>query len=97
MRKITQALLALGFIGAMAIGSPVPTTAQIIQFGGPGVGIEIIIRPDNQRHPRFDRYYGGQPYASQYYRTPYGRYRTWNGCPPNYTIQDGQCKPYRGY
>jgi Ni/Co efflux regulator RcnB len=28
----------------------------------------------------------------------YGRrnYRTWNGCPPNYTVQDGVCKPYTG-
>ena len=25
------------------------------------------------------------------------RYNTWNGCPPRYTIQDGVCKPYRGY
>ena len=23
-------------------------------------------------------------------------WNTWNGCPPNYTIQDGVCKPYRG-
>jgi hypothetical protein len=22
---------------------------------------------------------------------------TFNGCPPRYTIQDGVCKPYRGY
>ena len=23
--------------------------------------------------------------------------RRWNGCPPNWTIQDGVCEPYRGY
>jgi hypothetical protein len=30
-------------------------------------------------------YYGGR------------RWNTWNGCPPYWTIQDGVCKPYRGY
>src|SRR5262249_17354276 len=23
-------------------------------------------------------------------------YRTWNGCPPGYTVQGGECQPYRG-
>ena len=30
----------------------------------------------------------------------YGEYRprrTWNGCPYGFTVQDGVCKPYRGY
>jgi hypothetical protein len=36
------------------------------------------------------------------YRTGPRYYRrdgwpTWNGCPPGYTVQDGVCKPYRGY
>jgi len=31
----------------------------------------------------------------QYYRP--GRYRTWNGCQSGWTVQDGLCKPYRGY
>jgi hypothetical protein len=34
--------------------------------------------------------YGGPVYGGR-------RWRTWNGCPPNFTIQDGVCKPYRGY
>jgi hypothetical protein len=25
----------------------------------------------------------------------YGGYHTWNGCPPDWTIQGGVCKPYR--
>jgi hypothetical protein len=24
-------------------------------------------------------------------------FRTWNGCQPGWTVQDGLCKPYRGY
>jgi hypothetical protein len=30
------------------------------------------------------------------YSAPNPRFRTWNNCPPNYTVQDGQCKPYTG-
>ena len=45
------------------------------------------------------------PVHAQYYYPPpppgyggYGNYgyRTFNGCPPGYTIQDGVCKPYQG-
>lgn len=27
----------------------------------------------------------------------YRGYRTYNGCPRGFTVQDGVCKPYRGY
>jgi hypothetical protein len=42
-------------------------------------------------------YYGGPRYSREamFYRP--GRYRTWNGCQPGWTVQDGLCKPYRGY
>ena len=39
------------------------------------------------------RSYGGG--GGGYYRP--GRFRTWNGCQPGWTVQDGLCKPYRGY
>ncbi|MGA9006723.1 MAG: hypothetical protein WB495_07465 [Xanthobacteraceae bacterium] len=26
-----------------------------------------------------------------------GNWRTWNGCPPGYTVQGGECRAYRGY
>jgi hypothetical protein len=26
-----------------------------------------------------------------------GRFKTWNGCQAGWTVQDGRCKPYRGY
>jgi len=98
MRTITLALLALGFAGAMAVSAPVTAKAQGIYFSGPGVGgVEIITRPYNHRHARYNRYYDNQPYAYEYARGYNGRYSSWNGCPPRYTIQDGVCKPYRGY
>jgi hypothetical protein len=31
----------------------------------------------------------------RYYRP--GRFPTWNGCQDGWTVQDGLCKPYRGY
>jgi hypothetical protein len=41
------------------------------------------------------------PGNAQYYQPPpdygYGyHYRTWNGCPPYWTVQGGVCKPYQG-
>ena len=43
----------------------------------------------------YDYGYGYEQPAYYYY--PPGRYRTWNGCQRGYTVQDGLCKPYRGY
>jgi hypothetical protein len=42
--------------------------------------------------PNYRSYGGG---GGGYYRP--GRFRTWNGCQPGWTVQDGLCKPYRGY
>ena len=46
-------------------------------------------------------HYGGPGYGPGYAReaTYYrpGRFKTWNGCQPGWTVQDGLCKPYRGY
>jgi hypothetical protein len=41
-------------------------------------------------------YYRGRFYQGRGYYRP-GRYRTWNGCQRGWTVQDGLCKPYRGY
>jgi hypothetical protein len=47
--------------------------------------------------PTPDPYYWGYsgPGRREYYRP--GRFQTWNGCQPGWTVQDGLCKPYRGY
>jgi hypothetical protein len=50
------------------------------------------------RHRYRERYYdddGDRYYRGREYRERRG-YRTWNGCPPGFTVQDGVCKPYRG-
>src|SRR6266446_4778182 len=30
------------------------------------------------------------------YSPPNPAFKTWNNCPPNFTVQDGLCKPYTG-
>ena len=81
MRTITKAMLALGFVGAIATTSTVATNAQAIYFSGPGVGVEITTRPYHHRHWRYDRYYGNQPYSYQYYRGYDGRYSSYPALP----------------
>ena len=41
-----------------------------------------------------DWYYGHHHRYYNYYRGGGGG--TWNGCPPDWTIQGGVCKPYQG-
>jgi hypothetical protein len=36
-----------------------------------------------------------EPGGRRYYRP--GRFPSWNGCQQGWTVQDGLCKPYRGY
>jgi len=40
-------------------------------------------------------YYRSERIGRGYYRP--GRFRTGNGCQQGWTVQDGLCKPYRGY
>ena len=93
MRTVTKAALAFGFVGTMAVSAPGPAKAQGVYFSGPGVEVQVGDPDRRYRHRRYyrDYSYDGGPYAYA------PGYRTWNGCPPYYTIQDGRCKPYRGY
>jgi hypothetical protein len=90
MKIIMRAALALGFVGAMSLGTTAPVKAQGFYLNAPGVHIGVGV-PDRP-------YYGGRRYYDYAPGPTYGGgFNTWNGCPPNYTIQDGVCKPYRGY
>jgi hypothetical protein len=68
-------------------------------------GVYIDIGPGAGPRPYYRDYYGGYG-GPRYYRygedgyrgySRPGRFRTWNGCQPGFTVQDGRCKPYRGY
>jgi hypothetical protein len=43
-----------------------------------------------QDEPGYGRDYGPR------YSPPNPAFKTWNNCPPNFTVQDGLCKPYTG-
>lgn len=66
MNLLKKAILALGFVGAMVIGTPNLASAQGVYFSGPGFAFGV-------GHPWYGhRYYWHHPY----YR-PYGYYRPW--------------------
>jgi len=87
MRPTAKAILTLGTIGALAIGSTAAVRAQFppqpppAYYGYP------------PPPPPYGYYAPPPPYG--YY--PPSRWHTYNGCPPHYTVQSGVCKPYRGY
>ena len=100
MRMMTSAVLALGFIGAIAAGSSTATKAQGVSIYGPGVEVDIgRTRPGCGPYAYWNGYrcvsrYSGPRYDAYGY---YPRYQR-GACPnPTWTIQDGVCKPYRGY
>ena len=64
---------------------------------GPGSGSPYHrgYGPPVDRGPQFRLDLGGGRDEARY-SPPNPRFRTWNNCPTNYTVQDGLCKPYRG-
>jgi len=81
LKKFVLPALAAAALFASAGGA----TAQIF-YSGPGYGVHI--------EPRYERDYDRRDYRSE--RRHYRR-NAYNGCPRGYTVQDGVCKPYRGY
>jgi hypothetical protein len=62
---------------------------------GPRYGPQYGRDYERDRGPplRFDL--GGRRDEARY-SPPNPAFKTWNNCPPNFTVQDGLCKPYRG-
>lgn len=81
MKKLAVLTLAAAALFATAGGA----SAQFF-YSGPGYGPHI--------EPRYERgYYDDRRYRRGHDR----RYRHAARCPRGYTVQDGVCKPYRGY
>ena len=82
MKKFALLALVAAALSATVGGA----SAQIYYYSGPGYGRHV--------EPRYEPGY-------QYYRPGYGERRYYRRqarvCPRNYTVQDGVCKPYRGY
>jgi hypothetical protein len=51
--------------------------------------------PPVRRGPELGLELGGRRDEGRY-SPPNPAFKTFNNCPPNYTVQDGVCKPYRG-
>ena len=100
MRTISTSALTLGFIVATAIGTAAPVKAQGVYVNGPGFGVQVgapehNYQPERYYQPEYRSDRDGRSY--NYYAGSNGEGRSFNGCPRHYTIQDGVCKPYRGY
>ena len=94
MRTIALALIGAGLAVAVTAAAPIPAKAEsdpTIQNNGGTSYPQYWPQQDYRRygHSRH-RYYAAPGYA-------YTPGSTWNGCPPHFTVQDGVCKPYRGY
>ena len=83
MKKITLLALIAGAIISLE-GS---ATAQGI-YDGP--------RYRDRERFRGERYGDRRDRGDRGYYRP-GGYKTFNGCQNGWTVQDGLCKPYRGY
>jgi len=71
-RNVTRALAALGFVGAMAVGTATPTLAQGVYLDGPGFAVGVG-RPYHHYYRGPYAYYG-HPYHHRYY----WRHRYWD-------------------
>jgi len=58
MSTLTRTLIALGFAGALAVGTAAPTLAQGVYFSGPGVSVGIGDGWHGYRHRHVYRDYG---------------------------------------
>ena len=72
MLTMTRTIAALGFIGAVAVGTSSPSAAQGVYFQGPGFGVGIGNPYYGPRYRSYDSY--GPSYSSgpsYYYDRPY--------------------------
>ncbi len=87
MRTFIKTILGVGIVAAVGAISVGPSAAQY--YSGPGVG--IYVGPTHHRHYR--RAYVPRRHYGYRHQRRYG----YNGCRYGFTVQDGVCKPYRGY
>jgi hypothetical protein len=100
MKPLLQVALAATLIAGAAAGcasryEPAYVEPTTSYYGGPPPYYPQSEPQYYERRPY--RQYGQAEYQQGGYYYPPGRYRTGNGCQPGYTVQDGLCKPYRGY
>lgn len=84
--------LAAGVAGTAMLAAPSPVLAQSFYYSDSGVRVYV-----GPRHRHHHRHYYRHRYYDDYAYHPRRHRHSWNGCPWGYTVQDGVCKPYRGY
>jgi hypothetical protein len=97
-----KTITLLAAMAGMIIGAAGPASTQgvYLDFGNnPGPRYRDY---DGPRYRDYDgpRYRDRQRYGERGergYYAPSGRFKTFNGCQNGWTVQDGLCKPYRGY
>jgi len=72
---------------ATRVGTRIALAAGLI--GAAAIGSTAVVNAQYYYPPPG---YGPPPYGYGYGNG----WRTWNGCPPGYTVQGGACQPYRG-
>jgi hypothetical protein len=83
-------LALLTFAAAALFATGGAASAQIV-YSEPGYGPHVEMRMDrDDDRPRYNM--RGYDDGGRHYRRSANR-----DCPNNYTVQDGVCKPYRGY
>lgn len=88
--------LVLATVAAASLFAAGGAASAQVYYSGPGFGVQVGPRyeeryVDRYDEPRYYRRHHHRYYGERYYR------QSSNGCPPHYTVQDGVCKPYRGY
>ena len=99
--KTISSILALMAGAIISMEGPVAAQGIYLDLGGnPPPRYRDYDGPryrdyDGPRYRDRDRY--GDRGDRGHYRPNTGRVRTFNGCQNGWTVQDGLCKPYRGY
>ena len=91
MRMLTKAVLALGFVSAIAfVDTSALSNARAQGFYVEGSGLQFGVGRPGYRQRYHDDY--------AYYGPRHRSYRSNAGpqCPRYYTWQHGRCEPYRG-
>jgi hypothetical protein len=95
MRATFITVIVAAGLGVLGGASAPPSSAQGIYLDlGPNRGPGPYYRDYDEPRYRY-RERSGDRGERGYYRP--GRFRTFNGCQNGWTVQDGLCKPYRGY
>jgi len=96
MRNVTKVLMAFGLVAGAALftmSGADTANARGLTIDAPGIHAHI----GSRHHHRYRNYRGYQGYGSYGSYGSYGYAPRRSLCGPYRTLQDGVCKPYRGY